>query len=113
MELSYRFEPLSFGTLSARVGVNYSDEFYTVADSPADFVVSEMTLIDASVTLADIDLNGGRGRLKASLWGRNLTDEDQELGNGLIPVSPGLTGANTVVYGLPRTYGLSLNYEFR
>lgn len=65
------------------------------------------TLLDARLTLAEIA--AGSGNLKFALWGKNLTDEEYySFGFSVPGINSGI-----INYGDPRTYGLSVTYEYR
>ena len=108
MNVEYRFQPWSFGTLSANVGVTSTDDFFygqLVGEQRTD----SYTLWNARVTLADIPV-GNTGSLKLALWGDNLTDEEYivfafPIGDPAVSIGQ--------AFGDPRTYGVSATYTFR
>ncbi|MGI9295642.1 MAG: hypothetical protein ACR2PS_16805, partial [Pseudomonadales bacterium] len=109
--VSYEFAPFSFGTLSARLDVAYSDGYqHGTIDAPFDAFTEAQsyTLVNGRITLADVAA-GSQGRLRFSVWGQNLTDE-QYREYGITAFSAlGFAGA---VYNEPRSYGLDVVYEF-
>ena len=58
-------------------------------------------------------MGAGYGELKVLLWGKNLTDEEYFIGNirqsgfDLLGLSYGVG-----TFGDPRTYGITLEYEY-
>jgi iron complex outermembrane receptor protein len=66
-------------------------------------------LVDAMVTLELIPLVD-EGNLRLSVWGRNLTDEEYRYTSVDLMEFLGL---GVTHYGDPRTYGLTLSYNFR
>ncbi len=106
--LDYRFQPWSFGTLNAHLGMTSTDDFFygpLVGEQRTD----SYTLWNARLTLADIPV-GNDSTLKVALWGENLTDEEYVV--FAFPVgNPAVSIANA--FGDPRTYGVSVTYGFR
>ena len=62
----------------------------------------DYTLLGARIGIAAAD-----GRWRAMLWSRNLTDEDY-----YPSAYNGGNGPFVRVYGMPRTYGVTLSYSF-
>jgi len=106
--VDYQFQPWSFGTLNAHLGMTSTDDFFyspLVGEQRTD----SYTLWNARLTLADIPV-GNDGTLKLALWGENLTDEEYIV--FAFPVgNPAVSIANA--FGDPRTYGVSVTYGFR
>jgi iron complex outermembrane recepter protein len=106
--LQYDFDPFSFGTLSARVDVMYTDgytfhPFQNQYDSADDH-----TLVNARLSLKDIGL-GDNGNLRVAAWVKNAFDEEYREW-GIDFSSLGFAGDT---FGRPRTYGVDVVYEFR
>ena len=106
--LQYDFNPFSFGALSARVDVIYTDGYVFHPFQNQFDAADDRTVVDARVTLQDIGL-GQSGNLRLSGWVKNATDEEYREW-GIDFASLGWAGAT---YGRPRTYGIDLVYEFR
>ena len=107
----YRFGSVGIGNLSARLDYSYRSRTYfhsTTTLNPFNEVLSDgpVGLLDARVTLADMQLGGGKAQLSG--WVRNLTNEDYLLG----AVDFGSLGFGTVGYAQPRTYGIDLRVGF-
>jgi iron complex outermembrane receptor protein len=67
----------------------------------------EEALEDYTIYNARVGIGGIDGRWRALLWARNLTDEDY------YPAAyNGGNGPYVRVYGMPRTYGVTLSYFF-
>ena len=66
-------------------------------------VIGSYGLLDARVSLAEIAV--ANSKLRFSLWGRNLTDEEYQIFH-FIYVVP------TAMFGDPRSYGADLTLEF-
>lgn len=103
-----RYEWSLTNTLDAFVSGNlsYSDDFisdYEGSNGLADpaFDVEGATLLGASA-----GLTGADGRWRVTIWGRNLTDEFQPLNTRKI------TDGIIRFTGQPRTYGVSINYNW-
>jgi iron complex outermembrane recepter protein len=104
------FSSLGFAELSARLDWSYTSDFYVYHDRAAAELtkVEDFAVLNARITLADINVGAGKQRLKVALWGKNLTDEEYRL-NG-IPFTQAGYAVN--YYGDPRTYGIDLSYSF-
>ena len=102
------------GRLSLNLNANYQSDTYAIAMSsdsygaPANSPVifnqltnNARTLVNARLSLSDVAL--GDSKLRVSLWGRNLTDEDYREFSFNYGASLGL---NLAQYGEPRTYGI-------
>ena len=106
--VQYDFDPFTFGTLSARVDVVYTDGYVFHPFQNQFDAADDRTVVDARVTLQDIGLGEG-SNLRLSGWVKNATDEEYREW-GIDFASLGWAGAT---YGRPRTYGFDLVYEFR
>ena len=99
--LQYDFRPTSLGALSLRFDATYTGKsrfhpFLNQHDSAAD-----RWLLDARLSLNDIDI-GGNGRLRVSLWAKNLADKEYREW-GIDFATLGFAGAT---WGRPRSYGI-------
>ncbi|MBT4522170.1 MAG: TonB-dependent receptor [Halieaceae bacterium] len=88
-----------------RVDYSYQDEFFTQSNNNPFFVGDSQSLMNARLGIASSDNSWA-----VTLWGRNLTDEDNV--NNLF-------GASSFAFPLyhyaliaPRTYGVELQYNF-
>jgi iron complex outermembrane receptor protein len=105
--LEYRFPPLPFGNLSARVDLSYTDEFVFHPFLNTFDASDSRTLVNARVTLNDVSV-GDNGNLRISAWSKNVTDEEyQEWG-----IDFATLGYAGNIFGQPRTFGLDAVYEF-
>ena len=103
LDLTYDLPRLPIGQLSANI--NYtaqSDKFTNSTISSGKYIIGDYGLLNARLTLGDIP--GVKG-VRASLWGRNLTDKNYYI----MQFNVGRPGA---LFGEPRTYGIDLNVEF-
>lgn len=100
-----RYEvPFSNGTaFAAQADFKFSDDMYRDAFNDPLLFSPSYTVYNASLTLFDQD-----GDWSVSLWGRNLGDEVYRT-QALAVEFLGLAG---VLYGAPRTYGISLRRDF-
>ena len=109
--VQYDFEPFSFGALSARLDLSYQSKH---VQNPINYQFDSpgsRTLVNARISLNDITLGSccdDKSRLRVSLWGKNLTDEEY-INFGIDFGAIGWAGA---VYGEPRTYGLDVVYTY-
>lgn len=105
--LEYVFPPLAVGELSVYVNYTYRDDMEFVARPRTGFNLPAYKLWNARITLSDISV-GGPGKLRVSLWGKNLNDEEFLIdGIEAFPWSP-LVAA----FGDERRFGLDATYEF-
>jgi|GEM_PF-490177 len=107
--VQYEFPRTSIGLVTARVDVDYKDRLvFHPFQNQYDYA-DPRTLVNARLSLSEIPLSGdGKNRLRLSLWGKNLTDENYRSW-GIDFGSLGFTGD---VFGEPRTYGLDIRYEY-
>ncbi|MEM1114710.1 MAG: TonB-dependent receptor [Pseudomonadota bacterium] len=90
----------------ARLEYAYQDEFFTRPNNDPFFAADSQNLVNAR-----LGIRGNDDSWEATLWGRNLTDDDN---------INSLDGASSFVFPFyhysliaPRTYGLELRYNFR
>ena len=88
-----------------RLDYSYQDKYFTRANNDPFFMGDEQNLVNARFQLSD-----SNETWRASLWGRNLTDDDAV--NSIDGASAFFT--DTYHYSLiaPRTYGVELQYSF-
>ncbi len=106
--LQYDSRPFSWGELSARVDVSYTDDFTFHPFNNQFDSADDRTLVNARVSLSQIPL-GNAGFLRVSAWGKNLTDEEYREW-GIDFASLGFAGDT---FGRPLTYGLDLVYTYQ
>ncbi len=92
--------PAANGEWDFSVSFSHVDEQITDYVFPGT-VIQEQDLLDARVGWTSTD-----ERWEASLWGKNLTDEDY-ISHSYV-IGPGVIG----VWGAPLTFGLSVNHNF-
>ncbi|MBK7250881.1 MAG: TonB-dependent receptor [Gammaproteobacteria bacterium] len=100
--LEYTFPQTRFGVPSAMLTYSYQAKRIASTSCKA-CIIGGYGLLDARLTLAD--LPAGRGKLRFSLWGRNLTNEDYYTMYLMVLVP-------SAVFGDPRSYGADLSYVF-
>ncbi len=103
--------PLSFATLNANINVQYQDETNSGVVIPTG-VQDDRTLVNATLGLWDIRLGDDAGTLRVSAWGNNLTDEEYYLSNVRLEAFENLGVGEIATYGDPRTYGVTLEYNY-
>jgi len=97
--VSYDFD-LAPGKLTLRAGATYTDsEFFNDANTVGE---PSYTIVDGS-----IDFRSAGGQWTASLFGKNLTEEEYAYWGSTL----GALGANSF-RGAPRTFGVRLGYDF-
>lgn len=97
--------------LRARVGYTYEDgkySFNNAISSPFNEQIrgDDMNIVDAQIVVDKIPLGGGEAR--AMIWAKNLTD-DNNLVRGIDFGPLGYAGG---IFGLPRTYGVTLGFNY-
>lgn len=103
--VDYTFPPTSIGTFQAHMDLSVTDEYHYVAFAPQG--LDAYAVLNARLSLTDIDLGNNAGNLEVSLWGKNLFDTEY-----VVVGFPAGAVAESVAYGTPRTYGLDLTYRF-
>jgi iron complex outermembrane receptor protein len=104
--VSYDFQPFSWGQLNARIEANYRDEMVFHPQLNLYDSTDDQTLINARVTLSDIEILGGN--LMVAAWGRNLADEHyREWG-----IDFATLGFAIDSFKEERTYGVDVMYRF-
>ena len=109
--IQYDFSPFSFGELSARMDVSYSDGYkHGTLDSEFDkYTEAEsFTLVNARVSLSEVELTDS-SRLRIALWGKNLTDEEYRVFGITAFETLGFAGA---VFNEPLSYGLDIVFDY-
>jgi iron complex outermembrane receptor protein len=95
------FQNLMF---SARIDLNYKDEFHTNGSLSDESLQDAYTKVNARLALSTQD-----ARWEVALYGRNLTDEATYSSTLDAPLSAGITGAWIEE---PRIVGVQLGYNF-
>ena len=107
--------PVSQFELVPHISYAYQSDFYSTSGRPTftDFETSSLKMVNARLTLQGISF--GMNKLEISLWGRNLTQEDDYLFAFAAPTSDFTVAATPggAAYPIPpRSYGIDLRYEF-
>ncbi|OUS03643.1 hypothetical protein A9Q81_07205 [Gammaproteobacteria bacterium 42_54_T18] len=99
---------IGVGLFSARVDWSYVGGFdvYPEPWNAASTHVNGYHLLNARISLGDMDLGSDGKTVDVALWGKNITDEEYRI-NGI----PTQTGAINY-FGDPRTYGLDVTFNF-
>jgi iron complex outermembrane receptor protein len=104
--------PTAYGVFSANANIQYQDKTNSGVTLPTGYL-DERTLVAANLSLSEIELGAGYGQLRVQLWGRNLLDQEYYIGNirqGQFDTLGFTSGVAT--FGDPRTYGITLQYEY-
>ena len=106
--MDYAFKPQAYGTLALHVDMTSTDHYSYVPFGEQR--TDAYSLLNARLELSDINLGGsGDGHLKASIWAKNLLDEEYVV--YAFPVGdPAVSVAQA--FGTPRTMGLDISYTF-
>jgi iron complex outermembrane recepter protein len=106
------FPLASNGTeLRARVGYTYEDGKYSFNNAISapfneQILGDNQNLVDAQIVIDKIPMGGGQARVM--IWGKNLTDDN----NLLRGIDFGPLGYAGGIFGLPRTYGVTLGFNY-
>jgi iron complex outermembrane receptor protein len=92
--------PVANGNLSFMAEVNYKDEYYQLPLDERQLFPSR-TIINSSLGYVTED-----GKWEFSIWGRNLSDEDE-----VVQTIPPPGGLSARLYGAPRTFGATVNWR--
>ena len=103
--------PLDNAELNFHLGYSYQADAQTSVNVADNSPIGSRNLIDAYVSLADIDLLDVAGKFKVAVWGKNLADQEYEM----MSQSPYnfVDADKSITFGDPRTYGLTLTYEYQ
>lgn len=94
--------PVAVGELRLHVDYSWQDDQFALANTDSgDVIVEEYGLLNARISLADVDMFGGSWQF--AVWGKNLTDEDSA--NYQI-------GSTSSTYLQPQTYGAEVRLRY-
>ena len=96
--------------MNVHLGYSYQDGTVTSTNAGDNLNTDDRGLLDANVSLSNIEV--ARGNLKVSLWGKNLADEEYQIVSTAALANAGFTIFDWSTFGDPRTYGLTLSYEY-
>jgi outer membrane receptor protein involved in Fe transport len=100
----------SLGTIIPSVAAQYSSEIYHGFDRESFLVAEEITADEVIFYSARLTWQLPDDRTTVTLWGKNLTNEDDYLVGGVPLV--GVARSAGHIYAEPRTYGLDISYVF-
>ncbi len=99
----YTFPRFSFGELRLHVDANTAGNY--IANNTVTYKADAAFLVNARLTLGDIDISGGK--LELSLWVKNLTDVTYNYFDFRVA-----TRQTSTIYNDPRTYGIQARIKF-
>jgi iron complex outermembrane receptor protein len=102
LSAEYKMPITNIGTFSVRGNFIHRDDFYWDANNEPDFLVKGYELIDGKIGYESYD-----GSFGIYVWGKNLLDKLYMLSRSIAPV-----GAPFAWYGMPRTFGVQITYNF-
>jgi iron complex outermembrane receptor protein len=102
---------LSFGVLNANASYQYRDSALSGVSVPTG-ELDDHRLLGANLSLSELSLGSKYGQLRIMLWGKNLLDEEYQLGNIRQESFDSLGLLGLATFGDPRSYGLTLEYNY-
>lgn len=102
--------PVGDWNLMMHLGYTYQDGAVTSTNAADNLNTDDRGLFDANITLSNIEVGGGS--LNVSLWGKNLTDDEYLMVSTAALANSGFSIFDWSTYGDPRTYGLTLSYDY-
>jgi iron complex outermembrane receptor protein len=100
--IEYNVPVINIGTFFIRGDFIHKDDYYFDASNEEQFHIQGYELIDGKIGYESID-----GSLGIYLWGKNLTDKLYMLTRAVFPLPVKYTW-----YGMPRTFGIQVTYNF-
>ncbi|MCK9563219.1 MAG: TonB-dependent receptor [Bacteroidales bacterium] len=100
------FHALGSGELTSRISYSWQDDYESTASNHPGTGIDAFGLLDASLSYAI-------SNWKFSVFGRNLTDEDEY--SFPFVLAPGIDGSSILAYAVPRaprTFGAEFTYHF-
>ena len=107
LTLDYSFEPQSYGILALHLDITSTDHYSYVPFGEQR--TDAYSLLNVRIELSDIYIGSGSGQLKASVWAKNLLDEEYVI--YAFPVGEPAVSIGQA-FGDPRTMGVDLTYQF-
>lgn len=98
------------GTLGLNLNYGWQDDAGTSVTDNGNFVVDSYGLLGAAASWSELSVSSLPGTFQLLLWGRNLLDEEYGL-SGQTALEP-LGADETQIFGEPRTYGLTVSYQY-
>ena len=107
LTVDYSFKPQSYGVFALHLDITSTDHYSFVPFGEQR--TDAYSLVNARAELSEIDLGQGNGQLKASLWAKNVLDEEYII--YAFPVGEPAVSIGQA-FGDPRTMGIELTYQF-
>ena len=107
LTLDYSFAPQSYGILALHLDITSTDHYSYVPFGEQR--TDAYSIFNARVELSDIYLGTDNGQLKASVWAKNLLDEEYII--YAFPVGDPAVSIGQA-FGDPRTMGVDITYQF-
>ncbi len=108
MTIDYQFSPLQFGQLSAHLDMTSTDKYSYAPFGEQRF--DAYTILNARITLAGIKVAGELSTLRASIWAKNLADEEYIINAFAVGEGDGKASIGQT-FGDPRTFGLDITLD--
>jgi len=100
--IEYKMPVMNIGTFFIRGDFIHKDDYYFDASNEADYHIEGYELIDGKIGYESYD-----GSLGIYLWGKNLSDKLYMLTKAIFPLP-----VKYAWYGMPRTFGIQVIYDF-
>lgn len=102
VDMDYRMDMESSGALDFNVSYNWKDDYYTSVSNAEKTRQKAVGMLGASIRWSDSE-----DLWSASIWGKNLRDEEQIASRIVDP-----TAITSESYMAPRTYGVTVSRNF-
>ncbi len=93
------------------LGYNYQSSANSSVNVADNATIDPRYLLDATITIKDIQLDEKTSSLNISIWGKNLLDEEYQLIN--VSSFSFVDADQTTTFGDPRTYGITFTYKYQ
>jgi iron complex outermembrane receptor protein len=98
------------GLLGLSVNYGWQDDVDTSVTDNGNYAVESYGLLGAAVSWSELSMASIPGTFRLLLWGRNLLDKEFGM-SGQTALEP-LGADETQIFGEPRSYGVTLTYQY-
>jgi len=102
--------PLANGVFGFNINYAYQDEAITSINVADNTTLDDYDLLGAAVSWTEIEMFSLSGTFSLLMWGRNLADE--EYGTISTSAFEPFGSEEIVTFGAPRSYGVTVSYDY-